>query len=98
MLGEENWRVHIQTFARLCKRSNASLLATGFIGEEEKAVFLKEGFDVYSFYEMFKDKDMRDYGYNPDNTQSHFNAKGCYFIGEALAAYIQKHYAIAKDQ
>jgi lysophospholipase L1-like esterase len=94
MLGEENWRRHMQIFASLSKEKNISLLATGFIEEEEKAIFLKEGFDVYSFYEIFKDKNMRDYDYNPDNTSTHFNAQGCYLIGQALADYIQKHYPI----
>jgi hypothetical protein len=98
MLGEENWRVHIQSFARLCKQQGILLLATGFIEDKEKEIFLKEGFDVYSFYDIFKEKDMREYGYNPDDTRSHFNAQGCYMIGKALAGYIQKHYAIVKDQ
>ena len=98
MLGEENWRMHVQDFAHLCKQKSILFLATGFIEGEEKAIFLKEGFDVYSFYDIFQDQDMRDYGYNPDNTSSHFNAKGCYLLGKSLADYIQKRYAIAKDQ
>ena len=98
MLGEENWRMHIQNFGRLGKQQGIALLATGFIEEEEKTVFLKEGFDVYSFSEIFQDKDMREYGYNPDNTASHFNAQGCYIIGQALATYIHKHYTIVKNQ
>jgi len=98
MLGEENWRMHMQSFARLCKQQGIVLLATGFIEDKEKELFLKEGFDVYSFYEIFREKDMLAYGYNPDDTTSHFNAQGCYMIGKALAEYIQKHYAIVKDQ
>ena len=98
MLGEENFRIHIQNFAQLCKQNGIALLATGFIEEEKSILFLKEGFDVYSFYEIFQDKDIREYGYNPDNTKSHLNVKGCYLVGEFLADYIQKHYAIAKDQ
>jgi hypothetical protein len=98
MLGEENWRRHIQSFARLCKQQGVLLLATGFIEDKEKELFLKEGFDVYSFYDIFKEKDMREYGYNPDDTRSHFNAQGCYMIGKALAEYIQTRYAIVKDQ
>ena len=97
MLGEENWRRHMQSFAHLSKQQGILLLATGFIEAEEKALFLKEGFDVYSFYDIFQTKDMREYGYNPDNTASHFNAQGCYVIGQALAEYIHKHYAIVKD-
>jgi len=98
MLGEENWRMHIQSFASLCKQQGLVLLATGFIEDKEKELFLKEGFDVYSFYEIFEGKDMLKYGYNPNDTTSHFNAQGCSMIGQALAEYIQKHYAIVKDQ
>jgi hypothetical protein len=98
MLGEENWRMHMQSFAHLCRQQGIVLLATGFIEDKEKEFFLKEGFDVYSFYEIFEGKDMLAYGYNPDDTTSHFNAQGCYMIGKVLAEYIQKHYAVVKDQ
>jgi hypothetical protein len=98
MLGEENWRMHIQSFASLGKQQGVILLATGFIEEEEKVAFVREGFDVFSFYEIFKDKSMQEYGYNPDNTASHFNAKGCSMIGKVLADYIQKHYTLVKEQ
>ena len=74
------------------------MLATGFIDEEEKTVFLNEGFDVYSFFEIFQGEDIRDYGYNSDNTASHFNVSGCSLIATALGNYIQKHYAISKDK
>ena len=79
----------MQSFARLSKQQGILLLATGFIEDKEKEFFLKEGFDIYSFYEIFKEKDMREYGYNPDNTTSHFNAQGCYIIGKALAEHVQ---------
>src|SRR5882724_10658873 len=82
----------------LHKKKGILLLVTGFIDEEEKAVFLKENFDVYSFFEIFQNKDMRDYGYNPDNTADHFNASGCSLIAKALADYIQNHYVISKDK
>jgi hypothetical protein len=98
MLGEENWRTYIQDFAHLCKQQGILLLATGFIEDKEKEVLLKSGFDVYSFYDIFQEKDMREYGYNPDDTRSHFNAQGCYIIGKILAEYIHKHYAIVKDE
>ena len=98
MLGKENWRMHIQTFAHLSKQKGIPLIATGFIDEEERTIFLKEGFDVYSFLEIFQDEDMRDYGYNHDNTADHFNTNGCSLIAKALADYIQKHYAISKDK
>ena len=93
MLGEENWRRHVHSFALLCKQNHIPMLAMGFIGEEERAVFQEAGFDVYSFYEMFAGRDMRDYGYDPENTADHFDAQGNDFIGKALAEYIQRHYA-----
>jgi hypothetical protein len=98
MLGEENWRMHLHSFAGVARQQGILLLATGFIEDKEKAVFLEAGFDVYSFYDMFQDKDMREYGYNPEDTRSHFNARGCYIIGKALADYIQKRYVITADQ
>ncbi len=98
MLGEENWRMHLHSFAQVAKQRGILLLATGFIEDKEKIVFLEEGFDVYSFYDMFQAKDMRTYGYNPEDTRSHFNAQGCYIIGKALADYIQKRYVIVQDQ
>src|SRR4029453_15385752 len=94
MLGEENWRMHMQSFPRLCRQQGIVLLATGFIEDKEKELFLKEGFDVYSFYEIFEGKDMLAYGYNPDDTTSHFNAQGCFMVGKVLAEYIQKYYAV----
>src|SRR5919197_644591 len=97
MLGEENWRMHIQSFARLGKQKGVVLLATGFIEDKEKEIFLKEGFDVYSFNEIFQGKDTLEYGYNRDDTTSHFNTQGCYIIGKMLAEYIQKHYTITKN-
>jgi hypothetical protein len=48
----------MHSFARLCKQQGIVLLATGFIEDKEKELFIKEGFDVYSFYEIFKEKDM----------------------------------------
>jgi lysophospholipase L1-like esterase len=98
MLGEENWRMHIQNFAHLGKQQGIVLLATGFMEDKEKEFFLQVGFDVYSFSEIFQEKDTREYGYNPDDTTSHFNAQGCYIIGKMLAEYIEKHYAIVKDE
>ena len=98
MLGEENWRMYMHSFARLCKQQGILLLATGFIEDQEKQLFLKEGFDVYSFYDIFNEKDMLAYGYNPDDITSHFNAQGCYMIGKTLADYIQKYYTIVKNQ
>jgi len=92
MLGEENWKKHVHQFSLLCRQNNILMLATGFIQAKERAVYLKEGFDVYSFYEIFEGKDMRDFGYDPDNTADHFDVKGGDFIGKALAKYIQNRF------
>jgi lysophospholipase L1-like esterase len=92
MLGEDNWRKHVHLFAQICQKHNIPVLATGIIGEDERAVFLKEGFAVYSFNDIFKDKDMKDYGYNYTNTVDHFDARGNDVIGQALADYIAVHY------
>ena len=42
MLGEENWRMHIQSFAHLGKQQGIVLLATGFIEDKEKEFFSKK--------------------------------------------------------
>ena len=47
---------------------------------------------IYSFFDMFKDKDINQYGYNPYETTSHFNAKGCDFIGKTLGRFILDNY------
>lgn len=90
MLGRENWEKHIHMFAGLCKSKNIALIATGFIGSSEYDFFIKEGFTVYSFYDIFKNLDMRLYGYK--NSKGHFDKEGCGFIGRALASYIKTHY------
>lgn len=92
MLGEDNWRKHIHLFAQICQKRNIPVLATGIISDDERAVFLKEGFAVYSFNDIFQDKDMKDYGYNYNNTADHFDARGNDVIGKALAEYIGAHY------
>lgn len=91
MLGEENWRKHIAEFAQVCRQNNILLLATGFIGEKERAIFSQAGFNVYSFNDIFKNQDMRNYGVDPDDTSSHFDGRGCHVIGKALAEYIAKN-------
>src|SRR5262249_28547739 len=42
MLGEENWRLHIHDFAYLCRQKGILLLATGFIEQEQRIIFLNE--------------------------------------------------------
>lgn len=98
MLGEDNWRKHIHLFAQICQKHNIPVLATGIIGEDERAVFLKEGFAVYSFDEIFQDKDTKDYGYNYNNTADHFDARGNDVIGKALADYIGARYLTLAGQ
>ncbi len=94
MLGEDNWRRHVQQFAQIARQHGIPLLATGFVEEAERQVLAQAGFDVYAFTDMFQGQDMRLYGYNPDDTATHVDAQGCRVIGQALAAYIAAHYQI----
>jgi len=47
---------------------------------------------MYSFFEIFKHIDMREYGYDPANTAGHLTDKGSDFIAENLADFIQAHF------
>lgn len=87
MLSRENWEKHIDEFARLCKNENIALIATGFISQSERDFFIKEGFNVYSFYDIFANIDMGLYGYK--NSKDHFDVAGCDYIGKKLAAFIK---------
>jgi lysophospholipase L1-like esterase len=92
MLGADNWRRHVRLFAQTAHQHGIPLLATGFVEAAEQQVFEQEGFAVYAFTDMFQGQDIRQYGYNPDDTATHMNAQGCQRIGQALAAYIVTHY------
>ncbi|MBM3223693.1 MAG: SGNH/GDSL hydrolase family protein [Candidatus Tectomicrobia bacterium] len=94
MLGEAQWRQHVQQFAQVGQAHGIALLATGFIEPTEQSVFVQAGFAVYTFADMFHGQDTRTYGYDPAYTAGHFNASGCVVIGTALADYIARHYLL----
>jgi hypothetical protein len=47
---------------------------------------------VYSFDDIFKGTDTRDYGYDPRNTAGHFTDAGSDFIAKKLADFIPAHF------
>jgi hypothetical protein len=62
--------------------------ATGFIEDRDRNLYESSGFQVYSFFQIFHGLDMRDYGYDPEWTASHFSDKGSDVIGKSLAAFV----------
>ena len=88
-IGRENLEKNVLRFGSLARSAGVSLLATGFIEERDAWLYEKAGFQVYSFFEMFHDRDMRDFGYDPKNTADHFSERGSDFIGMALAQFIK---------
>lgn len=72
------------------------MLATGFIEEENMKLYEASGFQVHSFSRIFDGLDMRDYGYNPENTATHFEDDGNDVIGKALAEFIHSNYNVPK--
>lgn len=88
MLGIQNFNKNIKEFAQICKGNNIKYVATGFIDGEVYDVFLRNGFNIISFYEIFRNEDMNHYGYDPEKTSSHFNAEGCKLIGISLSNFI----------
>ncbi len=98
MLGRENWERRTQEFAAICQRATIPVIATGFIEEEDRAVFSRAGFTVYSFFDMIDRGDMAQYGYDPARTDSHFEADGSERIGRALAEFISARHGADIDE
>lgn len=99
MLGEENQKKHFCEFAKIAKAHNIPIIATGFIQDWQRGIFLDNGFTVYSFDEMFKGViDENIYEYDPLRTSAHFNEKGCDVIGKKLADYIFNLYFKNEDK
>ncbi|HEY5657362.1 MAG TPA: SGNH/GDSL hydrolase family protein, partial [Myxococcota bacterium] len=93
MLGRENWERHLRRFGALARGAGATLLGTGFIEAEDRAVWERAGFEVLSFYEIFEGRDMRaEGGYDPSRTADHFSARGSQIIGTALADAILRRF------
>lgn len=92
MLGMDNFKKHMREFALICGQKNIRMIATGFIEKEDGPFYENIGFDVYTFYDIFSGLTMRDYGYDPQHTSTHFNATGNDFIGKSLANHIYERY------
>ena len=91
-IGRKNLERDVRTFGEVSRLAGIPTLATGFIEDHDKTLYESAGFQVYSFFEIFKDADMRAYGYDPANTAGHFKDEGSDFIAENLAAFIQAHF------
>jgi hypothetical protein len=87
-IGRENLEHYVKIFGELCKEASIPALATGFIEERDRNLYEKSGLPVYSFFEIFDGRDMRDFGYNTLNTSDHFSDRGSDFIGQAIANFI----------
>jgi GDSL-like lipase/acylhydrolase family protein len=95
VIGRNNLERDVRTFGEVSRLAGIPTLATGFIEDHDKMLYESAGFRVYSFFEMFKDADMRNYGYKPTNTAGHFRDEGSDFIAAHLAAVIQAHFDLA---
>ena len=56
MLGEENWRMHLHSFAHVAKQKGVLLLATGFIEGRKKPFFSRQDSMCIRFTTCFKPK------------------------------------------
>ncbi len=88
VVGWENLVKNVRLFGGVARDAEIPLIATGFIEHGNAELYENSGFRVYSFFDIFENRDMREFGYDPDNTATHFSDRGSDFIGRALAAYI----------
>jgi len=93
-IGRDNMENAIHAFGELTGRQRIPSLATGFIEDRDKSVYTASGFQVYSFFDIFRGLDMRRYGYDPAHTDGHFSAQGNEAIGRALATYVAGHFRL----
>ena len=89
VVGREKLERDVLTFGSSAQSARLPLLATGFIEERDRLLYEKSGFQVYSFFEMFRGQDMRAFGYNPQYTADHFSELENEFIGNALADFMR---------
>jgi hypothetical protein len=87
-IGRENLERNVRLFGALAREAGIPLLATGFIEDADRGLYESSGFRVYSFFDIFRGREMRDFGYNPEFTADHFADRGSDFIGKALADFI----------
>lgn len=97
-IGRENLERDVKVFGELCKRMGIPALATGFIEDEDRDLYKSSGFQVYSFFQIFRNLDMRDYGYDPVFTDGHFLENGSDLIGMALADFISANFMLSKHR
>ena len=91
-IGRENLERDVRVFGELCKKAGISVLATGFIEDQDKNLYEASGFQVHSFFKIFHQLDMRDYGYDPVFTDGHFLESGSDLIGKALADFVSANF------
>jgi len=91
-IGRENLERDVRRFGEICRFGGIPTLATGFIEDRDRSLYESAGFQVYSFFDIFKGADTREYGYDPGNTAGHFTDKGSDFIAGKLADFIQGHF------
>jgi hypothetical protein len=95
-IGRENLERDVKVFGSVAKTAGIPALAIGFIEDRDRNLYEASGFQVYSYFQIFRGLDMRDYGYNPANTVTHFSDNGSDFIGKALADLINAKF-LPKD-
>jgi GDSL-like Lipase/Acylhydrolase family len=91
IIGRENLERDVRIFGELCRKAGIPALATGFIEDQDRSLYETSGFQVYSFFQIFRQLDMRDYGYDPAFTDGHFLENGSDLIGKVLADFIGKN-------
>jgi hypothetical protein len=96
-IGRENFERAVKVFGTISKAAGIPALATGFIEDRDRNLYEASGFQVYSFFQIFHGLDMREYGYNPAATWTHFSDKGSDFIGKALADYIATNFSLSRN-
>lgn len=96
-IGWEHFERDVRIFGQVAKGAGIPTIATGFIEDRNRNLYETSGFQVYSFFEMFQGRDMRDYGYDPAITWEHFSDSGSDVIGQALASFIAAHVDLSKN-
>jgi len=91
-IGRENLERAVEVFGVISKGSGIPTFATGFIEDRDRNLYEASGFQVYSFFQIFRGLNLRDYGYDPADTSSHFSDAGSDFIGRSLASFINANF------
>jgi hypothetical protein len=97
-IGRDNFERDVRAFGQIANKMGIPILATGFIEDRDRTLYETSGFQVYSFFQIFRGLDMRDYGYDPADTKSHFNDNGSDFIGKGIADFVYAHYSLVAKQ